>query len=167
MSNSNVKEQQFIELTDRYKDVIGRVCCTYTSENASFEDLYQEVLINIWQGMESFRGDSKISTWIYRTAINNFITWYRKNKKHSSSSVSRLDDMTNDPVDTSCDTSLAEQIQHLRNLISQLGAVDRAIITMWLDECPYEEIAAVTGLSQTNVGVRLHRIKQRLAQMTD
>lgn len=117
--------------------------------------------------MESFRGEAKISTWIYRTAINTCITWHRKNKKHSSSNVSSIDDLINDPVDTSADNSIAEQVQYLRKLISQLGVIDRAVITMWLDECSYDEIAAVTGLSQTNVGVRLHRIKQKLAQMTD
>lgn len=167
MRNSNEKESRFIELTDRYKNVIGRVCSTYMSDYASFDDLYQEVLINIWQGMESFRGEAKISTWIYRTAINTCITWHRKNKKHSSSNVSSIDDLINDPVDTSADNSIAEQVQYLRKLISQLGVIDRAVITMWLDECSYDEIATVTGLSQTNVGVRLHRIKQKLAQMTD
>ena len=117
--------------------------------------------------MDSFRGEAKISTWIYRTAINTCITWHRKNKKHSSSNISRIEDLVNDPIDPAADNTLAEQLQYLRNLISQLGAIDRAIVTMWLDECPYDEIAAVTGLSQTNVGVRLHRIKQRLAQMTE
>lgn len=166
MRTKSEKEERFIELTDRYRDVIGRVCCTYISANASFEDLYQEVLINVWQGMDSFRGDAKISTWIYRTALNTCITWYRKNKKHSTN-ISSIDELLNDPIDTSADPGLAEQLQYLRNLINQLGAIDRAIVTMWLDECPYDEIAAVTGLSQTNVGVRLHRIKQRLAQMTE
>jgi len=167
MKKTGEKESRFIELTDRYKNVIGRVCCTYMSASVSFDDLYQEVLINIWQGMDSFRGEAKISTWIYRTAINTCITWYRKNKKHSSSNICSLDDLVNDPVDTSADSNMAEQIQYLQNLISQLGAIDRAIVTMWLDECPYDEIAAVTGLSQSNVGVRLHRIKQRLAKMTE
>ena len=167
MRKTDGKEDRSIELTDRYKDVIGRVCCTYMSASASFDDLYQEVLINIWQGMDGFRGDSKISTWIYRTAINTCITWHRKNKKHSSSNISSIEDLVNDPVDPTADSGLAEQIQYLRNLIAQLGAIDRAIVTMWLDECPYDEIAAVTGLSQTNVGVRLHRIKQRLAQMME
>ncbi len=167
MRKTDEKEKRFIELTDCYKDLIARVCCSYASASASFDDLYQEVLINIWQGMDSFRGDAKISTWLYRTAINTCITWHRKNYRHSESNISRIDDLKIEPADPSAENSAADDVQFLRNLISQLEPVDRAIITMWLDECPYEEISAVTGLSQTNVGVRLHRIKQRLAKMTD
>lgn len=158
------KESLFIDITNQYRGVISRVCGIYMSSAAPFEDLYQETLINIWQGLDAFRGDSKISTWIYRTAINTCISWHRKNRRHSLHDNVNIDNTTIDIADPSTDSALQENIQHLRILIAQLGAIDRAIITMWLDECSYDEIAAVTGLSRINIGVRMHRIRHKLAQ---
>ena len=97
MTDLRDKEQRFIELTDAYKDVVAKVCYFYASPSAGFDDLYQEVLINLWQGMDSFRGEAKISTWIYRTAINTCITWHRRNNRHSKGAVS-IDSMQARPI---------------------------------------------------------------------
>lgn len=157
------KEARFIAMTDTYKEVIAKVCCIYVSNGATFDDLYQEVLINLWQGLDSFRGEAKISTWIYRTAINTCITWHRKNNKHASSTS--LESLLIEPADDNSGARKREQWQILQQLISYLGPIDKAIIMMWLDEMSYDEIAAVTGLSSKNIAVRIHRIKQKLSQM--
>lgn len=157
------KEHKFLAMTDAYKSVIAKVCYLYVSPGASFEDLYQEVLINIWQGMDGFRGDSKISTWIYRTAINTCITWHRKNDKHVK--ANSLEDLQTEPIDISDAGFSIEDYKMLQLLITNLLPLEKALITMWLDDKPYDEIAEVTGLSRSNVAVKIHRIKEKLAKM--
>ncbi|MDE6134954.1 MAG: sigma-70 family RNA polymerase sigma factor [Muribaculaceae bacterium] len=165
MTDKTEKETSFLELVDHYKEVVAKVCYMYAGPQAGFDDLYQEVLINIWQGMDSFRGDSKISTWIYRTAINTCITWHRRTARHSRCSTS-LEDLVAEPADTSDDTrTYLEEYRELHRLISRLGPLDKALITLWLEEKPYDEIAQITGISQGNVAVRIHRIKDKLSRM--
>ena len=167
MDTTADKEREFIAITDHYKDVVAKVCSLYVSQTAGFDDLYQEVLINIWQGMESFRGEAKMSTWIYRTAINTCITWHRRNGRHGGSTTMRLEDIMIDPADTGDTAAVLEEYRELYRLISMLGPIDKALITLWLDEKPYDEIGHIMGMSQSNVAVRIHRIKDRLSKMAD
>lgn len=167
MKHRSDKETRFIAIIDEYKDVMAKVCYLYSTADASFEDLYQETLVNIWQGMESFRGDAKLSTWIYRTAINTCISWYRKHRRHSIIAPLRIEDIVVEPSD-SCTADVAlEDYRELYRLISMLGPIDKAIITLWLDEKTYDEIARIIGISQNNVAVRLYRIKEKLSQMAE
>lgn len=163
MESKTDRERRFIELTDQYKEIIAKVCYLYTSSSVSFDDLYQETLINIWQGMESFRGEARISTWIYRTAINTCITWLRRNSRHTKGAVP-LESMIAEPSETQ-DQSLADEYRQMYLMISRLDPLEKAVITLWLDEKPYDEIAAVTGLSRSNVAVKVHRIKDKLARL--
>ena len=165
MKQSADMEKEFLAVTDRYKDVIAKVCYLYSSAWVSFDDLYQEVLINLWQGLGSYRGEAKISTWIYRTAINTCITWHRRNARYTPSGTDRLDEMNVDPADTADSVAAMEEYRELYRLISRLGAVDKALISLWLEEKPYDEIARITGLSQSNVAGRLHRAKEKLTKM--
>ncbi len=159
------KETRFMAVTSQYKEVIAKVCYLYSSPIASFDDLYQEVLINLWQGLDSFRGEAKISTWIYRTAINTCITWHRRNKRFGSESVIKLDDMKSDVADTSDTASAMEDYRQLYHLINMHGPIVKALVTLWLDEKPYDEIAAIMGLSAGNVAVKMHRIKEKLTKL--
>lgn len=166
MKHTTEKEKHFLAVTDEYKEVIAKVCYMYSSPSVSFEDLYQEVLVNIWQGLDTFRGDAKLSTWIYRAAINTCITWYRRNGRHTGKGNVRLEDIIVEPADS--DGELATRLDNYRELyrlISLLNPIDKAIITLWLDEKPYDEIGKIMGLSQTNVAVRIHRIKDKLSTM--
>ena len=162
MQQNNDKERKFIEMLDAYKAVIAKVCCIYASPVADFDDLYQETVINLWNGFDKFRGEAKISTWVYRAAINTCITWVRRNKKHSDK-VS-LDIET--PIIADESTSM-DDYRRLHSMISRLLPLEKAIITLWLDEKSYDEIAAITGLSHSNVAVKLHRIKEKMSKMTD
>ena len=169
MDKNSDKEHRFLNLIDSHKNIVAKVCYLYSSGAAHFDDLYQEVLINLWQGMDSFRGDSKPSTWIYRTAINTCITFHRRNDRYSSradkSGVVSLDDIICEPPDNSCPNTDIDEIKELYRLISRLGALEKAIVTLWLDEKSYDEIALITGLSRSNVAVKIHRIKEKLSQM--
>ncbi len=161
------KESRFAAITAEYKDVIAKVCYLYTSSGAPFDDLFQEVLINLWLGLDSFRGDAKLSTWIYRTALNTCISWHRKNRRHSDAETMRLDDIGIDVADKSAMNDKWAQYRELLQLISQLGDIEKALITLWLDEKSYAEISTIMGMTPGNVAVKIHRIKDKLSKMAD
>lgn len=154
------KESRFMTIVTDNRQLLYKVCYMYATDNSHFQDLYQEVLANIWEGIESFRGDSALSTWLYRTALNTCVTYYRRHNRHSSEMI---------PLDfaeslTADDGVRNEQLREMYRLISRLPKIDRAIILMWLDERSYEEIAEVIGFTRNNVATRLRRIKQRLVE---
>jgi RNA polymerase sigma-70 factor (ECF subfamily) len=130
----------------------------YSTTINPFDDLYQETLANIWRGIDSFRGDSNLSTWIYRTTVNTCITYMRRNSRYSG--FYSLDHAA--AVAAGDDTEHQENLRELYRIISCLDQLEKAIIMMWLDEKDYQEIAQVTGLSKNNVATRLHRIKQKI-----
>ena len=122
------------------------------------DDLLQEVFIKVWENLEKFRGESQISTWIYRIAVNTCLLHLRSNKKQTKVNVedfgSKISDETNEKE---------AQIQLLYKCISELNETDRLIITLLLEEVPYPEIAEVTSISEGNLRVKIHRIKQQLS----
>lgn len=163
MDRRTDREKRFLAITEQYKGVVAKVCSLYVSADASFDDLYQEVLINLWQGLDSYRGEARISTWIYRTAINTCITWHRRNGRHSKATV-RIEDMAIDPADPGASLKLSEY-RELYRLIGMLGPIDKALVTLWLDEKSYDEIGLIMGLTAGNVAVKMHRIKSKLSKM--
>lgn len=157
---ANEQESRFLAIVESNRQLIYKVCYMYATDRDHLQDLYQEVLANIWEGLVSFRGDSAVSTWLYRTAINTCVTFYRRHNRHSSEMTS-LDVASELVAD---DGARAEQLREMYRLISQLSKIDKAIILMWLDERSYDEIAEVTGFTRNNVATRLRRIKQRLVE---
>ena len=155
------RQEQFLEIADRYKEVIAKVCSVYASPSMPFSDLYQEVMVNLWTGLDTFRGDSRMSTWIYRIALNTCLSCYRHAGKFSRNMVNL--DTGIDIPDT--DTGYSEEIRELYAMIGRLDPIDRALITLWLDEKSYEEISAIMGIGKSNVATRLFRIKQKLTKM--
>lgn len=162
MEIKSEKERLFLEMLDAHKSVIAKVCCVYTSPTADFDDLYQETVTNLWLGFDKFRGEAKISTWIYRAAINTCITWVRRNKRYNNN-VAIENDM---PIKVDDSNKMADY-RRLHAMISQLLPLEKAIITLWLDEKSYDEIASITGLTKANVAVKLHRIKEKMSKMND
>lgn len=155
------RERLFLDISDGHKALIAKVCYLYSSASASFDDLYQEVLINLWNGLDSYRGDARVSTWLYRLAINTCISWHRRNDRHGDNLS--LDDITAEPADDPDSRNVAEDVNYLHSLISRLDPLEKAVVTLWLDEKPYDEIALITGISRANVAVKLHRIKEKLS----
>lgn len=160
MTNQSEKEALFTDLLERYDNVVRRICFMYSGPSAQFDDLYQESMLNIWRGLDSFRGDSSIITWIYRATVNSCLSWLRYNKRHTSHTS--LDDALT--MVAGEDSSSREQLLMVYDLISALDPLQKAIIMMWLDGHSYDEIAGVTGLTRENVAVRLHRIKNKLKE---
>lgn len=134
----------------------------FSADKEEVEDLFQEVLIALWQGVESFRGESNIRSWIYRISLNTCISADRKKRRRADSV--RLDMNINLFADTDDDS---RQAQMLRERIGKLGVFDRAIILLWLENLSYEEIGAIVGISAKNVSVRLVRIREQLKTMSN
>ena len=131
-------EQEFTRIAQEYKETIYMVCYMFSKDSQQVDDLYQEILINIWKSLPTFQGRSSLKTWIWRLSLNTCISYDRKRSSRAS-------------------------LLHER--INRLGVFDRAIIMLWLENMPYEEIGAIVGISAKNVGVRLVRIREQLKNM--
>ena len=155
-------EQEFLSVIKEYERVIYKVCYLYTSRNATLNDLYQDVVLNLWRAYPKFRGECKISTWIYRIALNTCISFIRKEKNVPET-------VTLTPYESEWMTEEQDSFQlmlkELYYLIGQLGQLDKSIILLYLEEKSYEEISEITGLTVTNVATKLNRIKEKLRKM--
>ena len=142
--------------------IVGKVCYLYAVDSDDFDDLYQEVLINLWRGFDGFEGRAKVSSWVYRVALNTCISYYRRNRRHTG----RLP-LTDSLGAADEDPERGERLRDLYALINRLDALEKAVVMLWLDELPYEEIAAITGLTRNNVASKLHRIKLKLREQAN
>ena len=156
----NNQEQQFAQLVREHKSTIYTVCYMFSHDEDEVNDLFQETLINMWKGIDSFREQSKISTWIYRVALNTCLLQERKKKRE----VPKVPLSMNVNFFEDEDAKVA-QVRQLHQRIGKLGLVDRAIVMLWLEGSSYDEIGAVMGISAQNVGVKLYRIKEQLKNM--
>ena len=133
----------------------------FSKDADEVNDLFQETLINLWQGFNSFKGESSIRTWIWRISLNTCISSERKKSKLHTVPLSMDINLYEDTDEDS------RQIQMLYNRINRLKPFDRAIVLLWLDNLSYDEIAAIVGISVKNVSVRLVRIKDELKKMSN
>ena len=155
-------EKEFVRIVEENKATIYMVCYMFSKDREEVETLFQESLIALWRGFESFRGDANIRSWIYRVALNTCISVERKKSRRPESVRLKMD--VNLFSDTDEDN---RQVQALRNRIGQLGVFDRAIVLLWLENLSYEEIGAIVGISAKNVSVRLVRIREHLKNMSN
>ncbi len=155
-------EREFARIVREHKATIYTVCYMFSKDKEEVEDLFQEVLIALWRGFESFRGESNIRSWIYRVSLNTCISAERKKRRRAD--AVRLDMDINLFSDTDDDS---RQVQMLRERIGRLGVFDRAIILLWLENLSYEEIGAIVGITAKNVSVRLVRIREQLKNMSN
>ena len=156
----NELEQEFTKMVREQKDTIYMVCYMFSKDKTEVEDLYQEVLINLWKSFPQFEGRSTVRTWVWRIALNTCISIDRKKRRRKDTLPLKIDiDLYNDNDNDS------RQIQLLHERINRLGVFDRAIILLWLENMSYEEIGAIVGISEKNVSVRLVRIREQLKTM--
>ena len=148
---NNPIEQEFLSVIREYERVIYKVCYLYTHPNAPLNDLYQDVVLNLWKAYPKFRKECKISTWIYRIALNTCISFYRKEKN-----VPEIISLTKD-IDRTIEAHdpINEMLKQLYQMINQLGQLDKSIILLYLEDKSYEEIAEITGLTVTNIATKL------------
>ena len=155
-------ELQFTKMIKEYRKTIYTVCYFFSKDTEEVNDLYQEILINLWKGFEKFRGESSLKTWIWRVSLNTCNNQERKKKSSVQTIPLSIDiDLYND------DDTQSKQIQMLYNRINRLDVFDRAIILLWLENMSYQDIANVVGISISNVTTRLFRIKEQLKSMSN
>lgn len=156
------KEFEFAQLVKEHKSTIYTVCYMFSKNADEVNDLFQDILINLWKGYTTFRGDCKVDTWLWRVSLNTCISAERKKKKAGEKVPLSVN--VNLFTDTDGDT---RQIRQLYQRITKLGLLDRALILLWLENMSYEEIGAVVGISADNVSVKLVRIKEQLKKMSN
>ncbi len=152
-------EHIFSETIQTHDAMIRRICLGYAANPQDLEDLYQDVLVNIWRGLRSFRSESSIRTWVYRIALNTCVSTLRaRSNRPSQASLEDVILVADDSLDK------RESIKDLYECIATLNPIDKAIMMMWLDEYSYDEIAETIGITRNNVATRLHRAKEKLKE---
>ena len=156
-----IKEVAFREIFEANSKKIFHLCYGYTGDDDAAHDLLQETFLKVWQKLDKFRNQAMISTWIYRIAVNTCLTYLRSEKRQAK------DELTEQLIETKAEefSEKNEQIALLYKCISKLEESERIIITMVLDEVPYTEIAEISGISEGNLRVKIHRIKQKLTEL--
>jgi RNA polymerase sigma-70 factor (ECF subfamily) len=154
--------KDFESLITENHGMIYKICRVYADE-AEFEDLYQEVLINLWTSLKNFKGNSKLSTWMYRVILNTALTYQRATKRHKNNTS--IDQVPEPGYEVNTMGQEQQEIQRLYRAISKLALNDRSIILLYLEEKSYEEIAEITGLSISNIGVKINRLKKKIFKL--
>lgn len=155
------RERIFSDWLANHERILLKLVHAYAFEHADRQDLFQEMAIQLWRSVDSFRGDSSVTTWIYRVALNTAIAWTRKTGKHDrhNEPIEKFEGILTDTVSGATDP----RVVWLYQQIARLREVDRSVALLLLDGLSYREIATITGLSESNVGVRINRIKSALA----
>lgn len=160
------REQQFLELVRANEARLRRICRVYTRDPESCKDLQQEILLQLWRSLPSFAGASSADTWLYRVALNTALSYSRRRPDRRETPL-ELDttDAEQSGESPTTDELLenAEQRERLYAAIDRLGSVDKMLVTMYLDDRSYRDMAEVLGVTENLVGVKLHRIKKSLA----
>ncbi len=155
------KEKEFVRIIKQHEGVIFKITTMYTDNRDDQKDLYQDVVFQLWKSFDSFRAESKISTWMYRIALNTALTRLKKSKrmKHSVS----IDKVVLQETEN-YDPEFEDRLRILYAHIKQLNVIEKGLMLLLLEGKKYEEIAEITGLSPSNVGTKISRIKQKLAK---
>ena len=156
------EEQKFISLINEHQGLIHKVCIMYENDRDVRNDLFQEIVLQLWKSFASFRGESKISTWMYRIALNTAISGFRKNSRKVKTEDLRELHFN---ISEAAGDEQEEHVQKLQWAIRQLSEIERAMIMMALEEIPYEDIAETIGITQNNVRVRMNRIREKLKKL--
>ena len=157
------RKSRFLELIEQNQDIVHKICSLYAVNIDDRKDLSQEIICQLWKSYQSFRGDSKFTTWMYRVALNTALLNVRRSrcKVHTES----LNEHHVDIPAEAADHQIYGKISRLYEAINQLCKFDRAIVLLYLEQFSYREISEVIGISESNVSVRLVRIKKKLKEL--
>jgi RNA polymerase sigma factor (sigma-70 family) len=156
MESERQKQEAFVSLVKENEALIRKVCRIYAPVLDERQDLFQEIVLQLWKAYGSFRNESKVSTWIYRVALNTAINHRKKEHRHRTVDRPLPDSAISDHGDAK------EQLRILHAEIEALGDIDKAIAFLYLEGYRYPEIAVMSGLTETNVATRLSRIKRKI-----
>jgi len=153
-------EKDFLKIVEINQGIIYKVCKMYRDTREDQEDLFQEIVLQLWKSYPKFRRESKVSSWMYRIAINTALVMYRKNKIELEFKETIPVDYHSKNIETP-----SENEERLFEAIRTLNKAERAIIAMYLEDYPYNEIAEITGITENYVGVKISRIKEKLKKI--
>jgi RNA polymerase sigma-70 factor (ECF subfamily) len=156
-------EHRFTEDLAQNQNIIHKVCRSYTTSDAAHKDLFQEITIQLWKAYPKFRGDSKLSTWMYRIGLNTAITLFRKSKR--SIKTQDFESVLYKIESSDYDDTEEEQLKLMYKAIHQLSDIDKGLIFLYLEDKNYKEISATLGISEVNARVKMNRIKTRLKKI--
>lgn len=161
------KEETFNKIVADNDQRIHRICRYYNSDPEDRKDMYQEILINIWKSLDSFRGDSTVNTWVYRVAVNTSLSFtgktFNRMKLMIPFEAKYLNLITNNEYPESIEDKEA-RFEQLQNELNLLSVIDKALISLMLEGLCMREIADIIGITEPNVKVKIHRIKSHLKE---
>jgi RNA polymerase sigma-70 factor (ECF subfamily) len=153
-------EKAFMNDIQDHRGVILKVCRIYSNNRDDFDDLFQEIVLQLWRSYTSFKGESRISTWMYRVALNTAITRLHKSKRRPDSDY--LSPFHHNQPDSAEDRIDMLYERELQTAIDTLNKFDRALLMLYLDEKTYQEMAEIMEISENYIGVKINRIKNQL-----
>ena len=153
-------QKAFVNLIQQHEGTIFKIARLYINSEVDVDDLYQEIVLQLWKAFPSFQGKSAAGTWLYRVALNTAITYLKKRKKRIET-VSLFTGIDQFEVDDSEDK---HQIARLYEMVSKLDSLDKGLVLLYLENKSHQEIADIVGISVSNVGTRINRIKKKLRE---
>ena len=157
-----ITEDQFVEDINQNIRIIHKICNIYFTNPDDRQDAYQEIVYQLWKSYQGFKGDARFSTWMYKVALNTAITYVKKNNRGPRKEI--LPENFSQLAEENEQYPANEKMNFLHAAINTLSEMDKAITLLYLEDNSYDEIAAITGLTKTNVSVRLVRIKRSLKE---
>jgi RNA polymerase sigma-70 factor (ECF subfamily) len=158
------QHEEFLDLVKQHQNLLHKVCNLYAFSYHDRQDLFQEMIIQLWKSYSTFRGESKFSTWLYRIALNTAITGLRRKKKL----VQSVDPVeiagTPEEGDTGLETE--EKVQLMYKAIGSLSEIERALVMLYLEDKSYDEMEEILGINQNNLRVKMNRAKEKLRNIT-
>jgi len=161
---SPVNQEEFLALINQHQAMLHKLCNVYCSSPSDKQDLFQEIIIQVWKAFPRFRGESKFSTWMYRIALNTAISDLRRQGRKVKVVYPELA-----PANLSAeafDPQKEEQISELYKAIGQLTEIEKALVMLYLEDKSYDEMEEILGINQNNLRVKMNRVKEKLRKLT-
>lgn len=158
-------KHQFLQIIKEHELLLFKVCRIYGSTDHEREDLYQEILIQLWKGWESFRGESKLTTWMYRVAVYTAISGIRK-EQQTRVEYREPERMPEASVYLDVESEREQQLKQLYEAIKSLDEISKAIVMLYLEDKSYQEMEDILGINEAHLRVKMSRIKERLRKIT-
>jgi len=152
-----------LRLIGENKGILYKICRIYQDDPEGRDDLLQEMILQLWLAFGTFRAESKFSTWMYRVALNTAIVFFKKQKRRPDNE--QLPHNFERAEEPSAAGEKEEQLALFYKAVQQLGKVEKAVIYLYMENQPYDEIAANLGITPLNVRVRINRIKSKLKEI--
>jgi len=158
-------ERDFLQIIQKNQGIIHKVCNIYCDTDDDRSDLFQEIVAQLWKSFPTFREESKVSTWMYRVALNTAITTFKKSKRRPDQNLLTYENFQ--IIDEAYDTETEDKIKQLHKAVNHLTGIEKSIVLLFLEDKKYEEIAEITGITQNYVRVKMNRIKKKLKKLMD